>query len=199
MIFDNYEEELITFSIEEASLLAIRLLAVLGVFLVFPFILLYFSKFSIYFSNFNFIVFLKDCLLFFLLIIVGIILHELIHGAVWAIFVKEKFKAIKFGVLWKYLTPYCHCSVPLKVKHYIAGGIMPAIVLGVAPTLLAFFTGNVLLFFLGIYFTAAASGDFMIIYLLRNEEQNNYVIDHDSLPGCTVYRLKTEKIGNPKK
>ena len=192
MIFDNYKKELTTFDIEEASLLAIRLLAILSAVLITPFIILYFSKFSIYFSNFNFIAFLKDSLLFILLILVGIILHELIHGIVWAMFVKERFKAIRFGVLWKHLTPYCHCNVPLKVKHYIAGGIMPAIVLGVAPTLLAFFTGNILLFFLGVYFIVAASGDFMIIYLLRNEKCNSYVIDHDSLPGCTVYKLKTE-------
>lgn len=190
MIFDNYEKELITFSIEEASLLAIRLLTLLSAVLVTPFIILYFIKFSTYFSNFSFIVFLKDSLLFILLIFVGIILHELIHGIVWAMFVKERFRAIRFGILWKYLTPYCHCNVPLKVKHYIAGGIMPAIILGLAPTLLAFFTGNILLFFLGIYFIVAASGDFMIVYLLRNEKCNNYVIDHDSLPGCTVYKLK---------
>ena len=55
---------------------------------------------------------------------------RLVHGLTWALFVKERLHAIKFGVLWKYLTPYCHCKVHLRVKHYIAGAIMPAVVLG---------------------------------------------------------------------
>ena len=126
------------------------------------------------------------------LMILGIVLHELIHGFVWLLFVKEGFRSIRFGVMWKYLTPYCHCKEHLKVKHYIAGAIMPAIILGVLPTLWAFVTGNIMLFFLGLYFIVAASGDFLIIYILRNEDSNSYVKDHESEPGCIVYKLKTQ-------
>lgn len=92
--------------------------------------------------------------------------------------------------MWKYFTPYCHCKVPLKVKHYIIGAMMPAIILGVIPTIIAFFTGSIMFFYLGVNFIVAASGDFLITYMLRSEDGNSYVLDHDSLPGCTVYRLK---------
>lgn len=68
--------------------------------------------------------------------------------------------------------------------------MMPAIILGVIPTIIAFFTGSIMFFYLGVNFIVAASGDFLITYMLRSEDGNNYVLDHDSLPGCTVYRLK---------
>ena len=190
----NYEKKLITFSIEEASQLYIRLMAELLLALVAPFIIVHFESFSYYFTHFNWWIFLKDCVLFIVFLLFGIVLHEVIHGLTWALFVKERLHAIKFGVLWKYLTPYCHCKVHLRVKHYIAGAIMPAVVLGIIPTLWAFITGSIMLFFLGIYFIVAASGDFLVIYLLRNEHYNSYVKDHDSLPGCIIYKLKDPNI-----
>lgn len=189
---DKYEEVLKTFSIHKASILAIRVLGVLVIVLGIPFIFLHINKFSTYFSNFNMLSFLKDGALFLLFIIIGIVLHELIHGLTWVLFVKERFRAIRFGIMWEYLTPYCHCNVPLRLKHYIVGALMPAIILGVVPTIYAFFSGNIILFWLGIYFTVAASGDFLITYLLKDENSNSYVVDHDSLPGCTVYRLKSD-------
>lgn len=192
--FDNYDKKLITFTIEEASRLYIRLMGLLVVALVIPFIFVHFQSFNSYFSNFNWMTFGQDFFLFIIITILGIALHELIHGLTWALFVKERLRAIKFGVLWKYLTPYCHCKGHLKVKHYIAGAIMPAIILGVVPTLWAFITGSIMMFFLGIYFIVAASGDFLIIYLLRNEHHNSYVKDHKSLPGCIVYKFKEPNI-----
>ena len=187
---DNYEKKLITFTIEEVSKLYIRLMGLLVAVFVVPFIFAHFQSFSFYFSNFNWLTFGQDFFLFIIITFLGIALHELIHGLTWALFVKEGLRAIKFGVLWKYLTPYCHCKGHLRVKHYIAGAIMPAIILGIVPTLWAFISGNMMIFFLGVYFIVAASGDFLIIYLLRNEHYNSYVKDHNSLPGCIVYKLK---------
>ena len=121
-------------------------------------------------------------------LIIGIIAHELIHGIVWAIFAKKGFKSIKFGVLWKMITPYCHCKEPLKVKHYIMGAIAPAIILGVIPAIVSLFTGNIWLLFGGMFFTLAACGDFLIINLLRKEKSDDYVKDHPSEVGCFIYR-----------
>lgn len=85
------------------------------------------------------------------------------------------------------LTPYCHCKEPLKVKHYIAGALMPAIILGIIPSLISILTGNTLLLFTGI-FTVVAAGDFMIVQLLYKEDMNDYVEDHPSEAGCYIYR-----------
>ena len=123
-----------------------------------------------------------------LIITIGIIIHELIHGITWGIYAENGFKSIKFGVLWKMLTPYCHCEEPLKVKHYITGGIMPAVILGFLPFVYSLFSGNILWLFFGIFFTMAAVGDFMIIILLRKEKMDNLVLDHPTEVGCYIFR-----------
>lgn len=123
----------------------------------------------------------------FLIVILGIVVHELIHGITWARFAKNGHKSIKYGVLWKMLTPYCHCKEPLLVKHYIIGAIMPAIILGFLPAIYSILTGNIGFLIFGIFFTMAALGDFMIIYLLRKENRNSFVLDHPSEAGCFVY------------
>ncbi|HZJ79807.1 MAG TPA: DUF3267 domain-containing protein [Dysgonamonadaceae bacterium] len=187
---NKYTKKPITFTIEQAAKLYIRLMGALIITLVVPFIIIYFQSFRFYFYNFSWMTLSTDIFLFIIVIIIGIVLHEAIHGLTWALFVKERLRAIKFGILKEYLTPYCHCKGYLRVKHYIAGAIMPAILLGILPTLWAFVNGKIMFFFLGIYFIVAASGDFLIIYLLRNEHRNDYVKDHESLPGCIVYKFK---------
>jgi hypothetical protein len=123
-----------------------------------------------------------------LVILVGIVLHELIHGITWCLFAKEGFKSIKFGVIWKAVTPYCHCKEPLKVKNYIIGAIMPALLLGILPTILALITGNIQLFAFGMFFTMAAGGDFMMINMIRKLDMDMLTQDHPSKIGCIVYK-----------
>lgn len=118
----------------------------------------------------------------------GVALHELIHGLTWSLFAKNGLKSIKYGIMKEYMTPYCHCTEPLKVKHYIIGGIMPAIILGIIPSLLAIYFGNFYLLIFGMFFTNAAIGDFLIIKLLLNENMDSEVQDHPSEAGCFIKR-----------
>ena len=118
----------------------------------------------------------------------GIAVHELIHGIAWAIFAKNGFKSMKFGVMWKLLTPYCHCKDALKVKEYIFGAIAPAILLGILPAIVAIFNGSISLLIFGMFFTMAACGDFLIINLIRKENWDDLVEDHPTEAGCYIYR-----------
>ncbi len=130
-------------------------------------------------------------LLFWIVIgsfLVGVIVHELIHGLTWAAFAKNGMKSMKFGIIWKWLTPYCHCKEPLSVKHYILGAVMPGIILGILPSIVAVITGNILWFMWGMMFTLAAGGDFMIINLLRKQPLNCFIKDHPTKVGCYIYK-----------
>jgi len=127
-------------------------------------------------------------LLFLLLLTLGIILHELIHGLTWARYTEKGFKSMKFGVLWTMLTPYCHCKEPLRVRQYLVGAIMPAIFLGLIPAVISILIGNLGILVFGIFFTMVAAGDFLIINLLRKEKMDNLVQDHPSEAGCFIYR-----------
>jgi hypothetical protein len=130
------------------------------------------------------------------ILILGIIAHELIHGFFWAMYAKNGFKSIKFGILLKMLTPYCHCKEALKIKHYIIGAIMPAIILGIIPSIIAICTGKIGLLIFGIFFTMAASGDFLVIKLLLKENKENWVQDHPSEAGCYIYEPICEQEEN---
>ena len=120
-------------------------------------------------------------------IIPGVILHELLHGISWSFFTKRGFKSIKFGIQWRYLAPYCHCKEPLKARHYLTGALMPFLVLGLLPALLAFLTGNSILLFFGIIFTWTAGGDLISVFMLFRLDPDTFIQDHpDKLGFYTV-------------
>lgn len=119
--------------------------------------------------------------------VAGVVVHELIHGIAWSSFAKDGFKSIRFGVLWKSVTPYCHCKEPLLVRQYQIGAAAPGIILGIIPAIIALFTGSLLWLAFGLFFTMAAGGDLMIILMLKNEDLNHLVQDHPSKIGCLVY------------
>lgn len=123
-----------------------------------------------------------------LVLLLGIVLHELIHGLTWAIHAKRGFRSIRFGVWWKMLAPYCHCKEPLRVRQYIIGALMPAIIMGFTPAMLAMALGSAKLLVFALFFTVAAMGDFMIIQLIRKEPADTLVLDHPSEAGCYVFR-----------
>lgn len=134
--------------------------------------------------------FLLRLLLAFVIYILGVVMHELIHGATWAMFLKGGFKFIEFGIMRKYGTPYCHSKSPMKVKHYIIGGIMPSIILGFIPLVCGLVIGNFWVMLFGFLFTTASIGDFMVVKLLMGENMNDYAEDHPLEAGCYVYRQK---------
>ena len=188
---DNFEKEKLTIDLVWAN--------IFGLLIIFPIILIfglpYFLIWHDYSMSFQNIIHSisfdnvgSDIFTIIGVMFIGIIVHELIHGVTWAGYTKNGFKSIKFGIMWKMLTPYCHCKEPLKVKHYIYGAITPAITLGIIPSILAIIIGNIWLLAFGIFFTIAAAGDFLIIDLIRKENKDDLVEDHPSEAGCYIYR-----------
>ena len=123
-------------------------------------------------------------------LIIGSIVHELIHGLTWAFFGHQPLKAIKFGIQWQTLTPYAHCTEPMEVGAYRLGGSMPLVVLGILPALIGIGTGNCWLMFFGFLFTLAAGGDLLVLWLIRGVSRGEYVEDHPTRVGC--YLIETE-------
>jgi hypothetical protein len=65
---------------------------------------------------------------------------------------------------------------------------MPAFILGLIPTVVSIFNGNLMFLILGVFFISAAAGDFMVMWILRKESPDNFVQDHPSEAGCYIYR-----------
>lgn len=124
--------------------------------------------------------------IFFLTFVLGIIIHELIHGFAWMLAGKKPFSAIKFGFQVSSLTPYAHCKEPLYVNAYRIGTLMPGLLLGIFPALVSIIIGNGWLMAFGIVFIVAAGGDFLILWLIRNVSSNQLVEDHPSQAGCYI-------------
>ncbi|MGD9976306.1 MAG: DUF3267 domain-containing protein [Bacteroidales bacterium] len=125
-----------------------------------------------------------------ILLVIGVILHEGLHGSVWAIFAKNGLKSIRFGIKWAYLTPYSHCNEPLRRNRYIAGGIMPALITGIIPSVLAIIFSWGWLLWLGVFFTGAAGGDFMVLFRLLRFDKNLFIQDHPDEVGFIALKLK---------
>jgi hypothetical protein len=191
---ENYKKETLTIDLVKANIYGFFGMIPIVMIYTIPFYLIWNEKLTVLNFKNHFKEFsitnnpLPFSVSIIIVMILGIIMHELIHGITWSKYAEKGFKSIKFGILWKMLTPYCHCKEPLKVKEYILGAIMPAIVLGLIPAIYAMIFGNILLLAFGIFFTTVAIGDFMIINLLRKENMNSLVLDHPTEAGCFIYR-----------
>ena len=187
---ENYKKEKLTIDLVWANVFGVLILIPIGLLFGLPFYFIWKPQLDIkqYLDSTGPLGAGLGFLLIFGILILGIVLHELIHGIIWAKFAKEGFKSIKFGVLWEMLTPYCHCKEALNVRQYIIGAIAPAIILGIIPAIIAIMTGNLGLLIFGMLFTMAAGGDFLIINLIRKESSSDLVQDHPSEAGCFIYR-----------
>jgi len=120
------------------------------------------------------------------LLLLGILIHELIHMFCWALFANKPLSAFKLGFQWKSLTPYAHCKEPMDIQPYRIGSFAPGLLLGILPWIVSLFTGDVLLFFFGFLYTTAAGGDFLILWIIRNIKPNTLVEDHPINAGCYI-------------
>ena len=118
--------------------------------------------------------------------LLGVVVHELIHGLAWVIFGRKSFSAIKFGFQWKTLTPYAHLKGPVEVNAYRVGALMPGFLLGILTYIFSLALGDGNLFWFSLVHTAAAGGDWLILWLIRNVKAGSQVEDHPTNAGCYV-------------
>jgi len=120
-------------------------------------------------------------------IIIGIVVHEVLHGVTWALAGRRPLSSISFGFNVATLTPYAHFKEPLPANAYRTGAAMPGLLLGVVPLLIALATGNGWLATFGTLFLVAASGDILIFWMIRDVSLTSQIQDHPSKPGCIVF------------
>lgn len=131
-----------------------------------------------------------DVLIFFALLMVFMFIHELLHGAGWQFFTREKWRSIYLGVMWENLTPYCHCKEPLRPKQYLVGVLMPFMVLGVGLYVAAFVSGSRLLFLLSLFNILSAGGDTTIACMelkYLKQKEDCFILDHPTDCGFIAF------------
>lgn len=128
-----------------------------------------------------------DFLLYLLVMLLLTAVHEGIHALTWAMFGKDYWKSIRFGVIWKALTPYCTCLRPAKRGQYILGAAMPTLVLGIGLTAAAARTGIFWVFILALAMIFGGGGDFIIILkILLHRQRGKEAVYYDHPYECGV-------------
>jgi len=126
----------------------------------------------------------------FLALAGGIVVHEALHAFAWARAARLPFSSIRFGFHWKTITPYAHCSIAIRARAYRIGAVTPLLAMGVLPVLLAIATGSAAVLAFGLFFTFAAGGDMLILWLIRDIPSNAMVEDHPTRAGCMIRSLE---------
>lgn len=178
---------------DRAQWIGLLLMPPLAVFLIAPYVALW--SFSALGTAWKML--LAHPFLALVLFIVGVVIHELLHGLSWWYFGRKPRSVIKYGFQVKTLTPYAHCTEPMDVRAYRIGAAMPGLVLGIAPWLVGLATGHEPSLLFGLLFTIAALGDAMVLWMIRHVERGRLVIDHPTQAGCYVIEPDDEGRNNP--
>lgn len=177
---EGYVAEKKTINILWANLLAVVLFAVVA---VAGWAIMYFLWDNLHFGGI-------DSLIFLVGIVLGLVVHELVHGVTWLLLLKKGFSHLSFGLMTGAV--YCHIDVPMDKRKYVIGALMPLLLVGVVPWVAAILSGSLTWMLVGAVMISGAIGDIMIVWTLRSEPASTLVYDHPSEVGCYVYH-KTEQ------
>jgi hypothetical protein len=177
----NQQEDECSIPIEEAGRRAKGFVVLVLVVSALPYLLIH------GFGNFAAVVF-KDVVLFALILISGVVVHELIHAIVFGLFAKGGFDSISFGVDRKTYSPYCHCSGEMKVLVYRIGALAPMVIMGLIPMLYSWHDGSLGWFFFGLLYSMAAGGDWVAVSLTNGLHLRDIIRDHPSRLGFFIVK-----------
>lgn len=118
-----------------------------------------------------------------------VLVHECIHGIVWAIYARGHFSSIAYGMAWEGLSPYCTCNEPLTKGQNIIALAMPVVVQGVIPAMIAILNGWDTLFLIALMMIMLGGGDIICIGRLvayKTRQNRCMFIDHPYKCGFVV-------------
>jgi hypothetical protein len=120
-------------------------------------------------------------------VVVLIVVHEALHAVGMVLFGKISWRDIRFGVIWRALMPYCHCTVPLSVRAFRRMALLPLwITGGVTLAGLLVFPSDLVALVAG-FTLAACLGDVWIVARLQRFNEGWLVADSPSEIGCDVF------------
>jgi len=125
-------------------------------------------------------------ILFIGAIILGIFTHEIIHALGWSYFGNIPLRRIRINFLARTMTPYALALDPMPAKGYRLGTALPGLLLGAVPFILGTILGRPSIALFGMIFSMAASGDFLVLWIIRHVNAGDLVHDHPSRVGCVV-------------
>ena len=132
--------------------------------------------------------------LFLVCLIILIPVHEALHALGLLVFARISLSKLRFGVMWRALIPYCHCTVPIHVAAYRRMALLPLWITGTGSFIaLTIFPTDGLGILAGVT-VAACIGDVWVVAKLRRFADDLLVQDHPSEIGCDVLSSTTGNV-----
>lgn len=126
-------------------------------------------------------------ILFVVLYIVLIILHETSHLIGFMLFGGVPFKSLKYGVNLELGVAYATTDQPLPNHAMKKALLLPFWTTGILPTIAGFYFNSTVLLLVGAFLIAGAVGDFAMYRELRKYPKDALVQDDPQYPKLYVY------------
>jgi len=147
------------------------------------------------FKNFDFSFWrmILASILFVILYIVFIVLHEAFHLIGFMVFGGVPFKSLKYGLNLELGIAYATTEQPLPNHAMKKALLLPFWTTGVLPTMAGFYFNSTVLVLVGAFLIAGAVGDFSMYKELRKYPKNALIQDDPHLPKLYVYTPEEKK------
>jgi hypothetical protein len=116
-----------------------------------------------------------------MIIFLGVIVHELIHGLCFACFAENGHRSVNYRFIS--LNPSCHCNEPIKRSHFMVVLILPLIILGILPLIGSYYYRIEWIRTFGLLFTVGAFSDLWFFIVLIFKDNRVWVQDHPEKVG----------------
>ena len=123
-------------------------------------------------------------ILFIAMIAILTVIHELLHGAGWAVASGKGWNVVRFDI--NAMMPVCACKVALEKKSYLCGVLAPFIVLGSASVCFIFIYPGTVSFLAMIVNFISAGADLMIACNVL-KERDVLIADHPEEAGYIAF------------
>lgn len=120
-------------------------------------------------------------IMFIVIIVISVVVHELLHGIGWAVSSGKGWNVVRFNI--NAMMPSCACKVALEKKQYLIGVLTPFVFLGIGSILFEFiYPGTISVLTMMVNFIAAGA-DLIIAFNVLKEAGNSLIVDHPTKAG----------------
>ena len=140
--------------------------------------------------------FLSWAVLFVAAVVLGVPVHEGIHGLLIALLTRGGFRRVHWGYDRATMTPFAHARGPLRAWQMTTVCLGPLAAMGVVPFVLAVACGSVFLYALSVVFIVSAGGDIFYARLLRKVPAGTWVEDLPDAVGYSVVQGREKPSGS---
>ena len=129
-------------------------------------------------------------IIFFIVMFIWLVIHELLHGVGFALFKEVDKKNITFGAALEKGVFYCMCKQHITKKVILTSLLFPLTIIGIITLIIGMIINNYELVFLSILNIVSSIGDIaMTIYFLKTTNDILYL----DLDDCTSFTVLSKK------